>query len=48
VDLRHPLSTLIGKPAIGRQVAVQSVVTRNGFWVGSRRARLWASWTARG
>ena len=35
------IRTMAGRPASARGVLVESVVTHNGFWVGSARARLW-------
>lgn len=35
----------IGQPAVASGVLVQDVITRNGFWIGSRRTRIWVELT---
>jgi RNA polymerase sigma factor (sigma-70 family) len=41
VTARHPAGAGIGGRAEATGVLVQSVVTRNGFWIGSRSLRVW-------
>jgi RNA polymerase sigma factor (sigma-70 family) len=41
VTARHPARAAIGGRADATGVMVQSVVTRNGFWIGSRSLRVW-------
>jgi RNA polymerase sigma factor (sigma-70 family) len=41
VDVRGSLTALVGRPVSASQVVVQSVVTLDGFWVGTPGARLW-------
>ena len=38
---RHSIRSMTGDPARASGVSVDSVVTRNGFWVGTARGRIW-------
>ncbi len=40
-DARQSLRSLIGRTVSASGAAVVDAVTRNGFWIGSRRARVW-------
>src|SRR6202012_563759 len=41
VTAGRQVRTTIGSHADAAGVTVQSVVTRNGFWIGSRQLRMW-------
>jgi hypothetical protein len=42
---RHPIRSMIGERARATGITVQSVVSHNGFWVGTARARMWVELT---
>jgi RNA polymerase sigma factor (sigma-70 family) len=42
---RHSIRSMIGEQTRATGVTVQSVASRNGFWVGTARARMWVQLT---
>jgi RNA polymerase sigma factor (sigma-70 family) len=40
-EARQSLKSLTGRPVTASGVTVVAAVTRNGFWIGSSRARIW-------
>jgi hypothetical protein len=40
-EAQRSLRPLIGKTATATGVTVVGAVTKNGFWIGSSRARIW-------
>src|SRR5579859_2714921 len=44
-EAQRSLRPLIGRTAVATGVAVVAAVTRNGFWVGSSRGRIWVQLT---
>ena len=40
-DVLNPLRATVGQAAVATGVVVESVVTRNGLWIGTTAARMW-------